>query len=200
MADSQVSWGVAALSGAISEPAWKTKPSWYLVVTEDRMIPPAAQRSMSKRAGSTVVEVKGSHAIYVSQPGAVAALIEKAARVSRPPALKPALGRKRPNHRGRVSGTRRASLTRSAISFRCTCGVSGLLAPSARLNCNLEQIIQSCSPVWHRREKTSRTSATCSSIAPWSSRPESHPNARRGCRSRSAECQPQSSSPADPYH
>jgi pimeloyl-ACP methyl ester carboxylesterase len=79
MADSQVPWGVAALSGAISEPAWKTKPSWYLVVTEDKMIPPTAQRSMSKRAGSTVVEVKGSHAIYVSEPGAVAALIEKAA-------------------------------------------------------------------------------------------------------------------------
>ena len=79
MADSQVPWGVAALSGAISEPAWKAKPSWYLVVTEDKMIPPVAQRSMSKRAGSTVVEVKGSHAIYVSQPGAVAALIEKAA-------------------------------------------------------------------------------------------------------------------------
>ena len=79
MADSQVPWGVAALSGAISEPAWKTKPSWYLVATEDKMIPPVAQRSMSKRAGSTVVEVKGSHAIYVSQPGAVAALIEQAA-------------------------------------------------------------------------------------------------------------------------
>src|SRR6266478_3365189 len=79
MAASQVPWGVAALSGAISEPAWKTKPSWYLVVTEDRMIPPVAQRSMSKRAGSTVVEVKGSHAIYVSQPGPVATLIEQAA-------------------------------------------------------------------------------------------------------------------------
>jgi pimeloyl-ACP methyl ester carboxylesterase len=79
MADSQVPWGVAALSGAISEPAWKTKPSWYLVVTEDMMIPPAAQLAMSKRAGSTVAEVKGSHAIYVSEPGAVAALIEKAA-------------------------------------------------------------------------------------------------------------------------
>jgi pimeloyl-ACP methyl ester carboxylesterase len=79
MADSQVPWGVAALSGAISEPAWKVKPSWYLVVTEDKMIPPVAQRSMSKRAGSTVVEVKGSHAIYVSQPGPVAALIEQAA-------------------------------------------------------------------------------------------------------------------------
>jgi len=79
MADSQVPWGLAALSGSISDPAWKAKPNWYLVVTEDKMIPPAAQRSMSKRAGSTVVEVKGSHAIYVSQPGAVAALIEQAA-------------------------------------------------------------------------------------------------------------------------
>src|SRR5713226_2099227 len=80
MADSQVPWGVAALSGAISEPAWKTKPSWYLLTTEDKMIPPAAQRLMSKRAGSTVVEVKGSHSIYVSQPQAVASLIEKAAK------------------------------------------------------------------------------------------------------------------------
>jgi len=80
MADSQVPWGVGALSGAISEAAWRVKPSWYLVTTEDRMIPPAAQRAMSKRAGSTVVEVKGSHAIYVSQPGAVAALIEQAAK------------------------------------------------------------------------------------------------------------------------
>ncbi len=79
MADSQVPWGVEALSGTISEPAWKTKPSWYLVVTDDKMIPPAAQRLMSKRAGSTVVETAGSHAIYVSQPSAVAAIIEKAA-------------------------------------------------------------------------------------------------------------------------
>ena len=80
MADSQLPWGVDALSGTISEPAWKAKPSWYLVVTEDRMIPPAAQRAMSKRAGSAVVEVKGSHAIYVSNPEVVAALIEKAAK------------------------------------------------------------------------------------------------------------------------
>jgi pimeloyl-ACP methyl ester carboxylesterase len=79
MADSQVPWGVDALSGTISEPAWKTKPSWYLVATDDKMIPPDAQRFMSKRAGSTVVEVAGSHAIYVSQPNAVAAIIEKAA-------------------------------------------------------------------------------------------------------------------------
>jgi pimeloyl-ACP methyl ester carboxylesterase len=83
MADSQVPWGVEALGGAISQPAWKTKPSWYLVTTEDRMIPPDAQRTMSKRAGSTVVEVKGSHAVYVSQPQAVASLIEKAASAAR---------------------------------------------------------------------------------------------------------------------
>ena len=87
MADSQVPWGVAALSGAISEPAWKAKPSWYLVVTEDKMIPPVAQRSMSKRAGSTVVEVKGSHAIYVSKPEPVAKLIEEAARGAKATAM-----------------------------------------------------------------------------------------------------------------
>jgi pimeloyl-ACP methyl ester carboxylesterase len=80
MADSQVPWGVGALSGTISEPAWKTKPSWYLVATDDKMIPPPAQRFMAKRAGSTIVEVAGSHAIYVSQPNAVAALIERAVK------------------------------------------------------------------------------------------------------------------------
>jgi pimeloyl-ACP methyl ester carboxylesterase len=79
MADSQVPWGVGALSGSITEPAWRVKPSWYLVATEDRMIPPPAQRAMSERAGSTVAEVVGSHAIYLSQPAAVAALIEQAA-------------------------------------------------------------------------------------------------------------------------
>jgi pimeloyl-ACP methyl ester carboxylesterase len=82
MADSQVPWGVGALSGAISEPAWRSKPSWYLIAADDRMIPPPAQQLMSKRAGSTVVEVKGSHAVYVSQPSAVAAVIEKAARAA----------------------------------------------------------------------------------------------------------------------
>ena len=80
MADSQVPWGMEALNGAISEPAWKSKPSWYLVATDDRMIPPPAQRLMSKRAGAKVVEVAGSHAIYVSQPNAVAALIKEAAK------------------------------------------------------------------------------------------------------------------------
>jgi pimeloyl-ACP methyl ester carboxylesterase len=79
MASSQVPWGVEALAGTITQPAWRTKPSWYMVSTEDRMIPPPAQRSMSKRAGSTVTEVAGSHAIYVSQPKSVAAFIEKAA-------------------------------------------------------------------------------------------------------------------------
>jgi pimeloyl-ACP methyl ester carboxylesterase len=80
MANSQVPWGVAALNGAVTEPAWKAKPSWYLVATDDHMIPPVAQRAMSKRAGSSVVEVKGSHAVYVSQPEAVAELIKRAAK------------------------------------------------------------------------------------------------------------------------
>ena len=80
MADSQVPWGVQALSGAISKPAWKGKPSWYLIATEVKMIPPDAQRSMAKRAGSTVAETKGSHAIYVSRPEAVARIIEEAAK------------------------------------------------------------------------------------------------------------------------
>jgi pimeloyl-ACP methyl ester carboxylesterase len=79
MADSQVPWGVEALGGTISEPAWRSKPSWYLVTTEDRMIPAPAQQFMSERAGSTVVEVAASHSVYVSQPAAVAELIEKAA-------------------------------------------------------------------------------------------------------------------------
>jgi len=79
MANSQVPWGVAALGGAVSEPAWKSKPSWYLVAKNDKMIPPPAQRSMSKRAGAVVAETPGSHAVYVSNPKAVAALIEQAA-------------------------------------------------------------------------------------------------------------------------
>ena len=79
MADSQVPWGLDALGGAVTEPAWKSKPSWYLVATDDKMIPPDAQRSMAKRAGATTVESKGSHAVYVSQPRAVADIIDRAA-------------------------------------------------------------------------------------------------------------------------
>ena len=79
MADSQVPWGVDALNGTITQPAWKAKPSWYLVTTDDKMIPPPAQHFMARRAGSVVVEVAGSHAVYVSQPSTVAALIKKAA-------------------------------------------------------------------------------------------------------------------------
>jgi len=72
MADSQVPWGVEALAGAVTQPAWKTKPSWYLVATDDHMIPPDAQRFMARRAGATVVETPGSHAVYVSRPEPVA--------------------------------------------------------------------------------------------------------------------------------
>lgn len=79
MADSQVPWGVDALAGTITAAAWKTKPSWYLVAKDDKMIPPDAQRFMAKRAGSTVVDASASHSVYVSQPRAVANLIKKAA-------------------------------------------------------------------------------------------------------------------------
>ncbi len=80
MADSQVPWGVAALNGQVTTPAWKSRPSWYLVTDDDHMIPPPAQRQMAARAGATVVETPGSHAIYVSNPKVVADLIERAAR------------------------------------------------------------------------------------------------------------------------
>jgi pimeloyl-ACP methyl ester carboxylesterase len=79
MADSQVPWGVEALTGTVTDPAWKSKPSYYLVASDDHMIPAAAQRMMAKRAGSTVTETAGSHAVYVSKPDVVAALIEQAA-------------------------------------------------------------------------------------------------------------------------
>jgi pimeloyl-ACP methyl ester carboxylesterase len=79
MADSQVPWGIEALNGTVSEPAWRSKPCWYLVTTEDRMIPPALQRKMAERAGATTTEVSGSHAIYVSQPAVVAELTSRAA-------------------------------------------------------------------------------------------------------------------------
>jgi pimeloyl-ACP methyl ester carboxylesterase len=83
MADSQVPWGVDALGGAITEPAWRQKPSWYLVTSEDRMIPPTAQRAMAERAGATVAEATASHSVYVSQPQAVADLIRQAAGAAR---------------------------------------------------------------------------------------------------------------------
>ena len=80
MADSQVPWGLEALNGEISEPAWRNKPTWYLIATDDRMIPPPAQRAMAERAGATTTEQAGSHSVYVSQPQAVASLIKRAAQ------------------------------------------------------------------------------------------------------------------------
>jgi pimeloyl-ACP methyl ester carboxylesterase len=79
MADSQLPWGVNALGGTISEASWRIKPSWYLLTTEDRMIPPSVQRAMAERTGATVTEVPASHSVYVSKPDAVASLIKQAA-------------------------------------------------------------------------------------------------------------------------
>ncbi len=79
MADSQVPWGLDALNGVVTQPAWRAKPSWYLVAGDDRMIPPPAQRAMAERIGAPTVEVPGaSHSVYVSQPNAVAELIKLA--------------------------------------------------------------------------------------------------------------------------
>ena len=80
----RVPWGVESLQGAVRQPAWRSKPSWYLLTTEDRMIPPAAQRAMSGRAGSTVTEVRASHSVYVSRPDAVVNLIAEAAKGAHP--------------------------------------------------------------------------------------------------------------------
>jgi pimeloyl-ACP methyl ester carboxylesterase len=80
MADSQVPWGVEALNGAVTEPAWRSKPTWYMVATDDRMIPPPAQRAMAERAGASIVEEAGSHSIYISRPQATAAVVAQAAR------------------------------------------------------------------------------------------------------------------------
>jgi pimeloyl-ACP methyl ester carboxylesterase len=80
MAASQVPWGLAAAGGVVTEPAWRTRPSWYLVASDDHMIPPPAQRQMAHRAGAATSEAAGSHAVYVSRPEAVVAVIEQAAR------------------------------------------------------------------------------------------------------------------------
>ena len=82
MADSQVPWGVEALAGKVTVPAWKSKPSFYLVASDDRMIPPPAQRAMAERAGAKVTETSGSHAVYVSKPAEIARVIKQAAEQS----------------------------------------------------------------------------------------------------------------------
>jgi pimeloyl-ACP methyl ester carboxylesterase len=80
MAASQVPWGLGAYTGEVTSPAWKTKPSWYMVARDDKMIPPLAQQAMSKRAGATVTEISSSHAVYISHPEEVAQFIEAAAK------------------------------------------------------------------------------------------------------------------------
>ena len=80
MADSQVPWGVDATAGQVTDPAWRTKPSWYMITTQDRMIPPPAQRAMAERTGATVTDSPASHSVYVSQPSAVVSLIKQAAQ------------------------------------------------------------------------------------------------------------------------
>jgi pimeloyl-ACP methyl ester carboxylesterase len=83
MASSQVFPSKASFETRITQPAWKSKKSWALIATEDRAINPDLMRMMAKRAGSAIVEVKASHAPFMSQPEAVAGLIEKASNEAR---------------------------------------------------------------------------------------------------------------------
>ncbi|MFI5953763.1 alpha/beta fold hydrolase [Cryptosporangium sp. NPDC051539] len=78
LAASQTPWGLGAIGGVITEAAWRSKPSSYVLTTGDRMIPPVGQRSMAERMGATVTEVDASHAVYVSRPESVAAVIRAA--------------------------------------------------------------------------------------------------------------------------
>ena len=82
MAISQLPLGLAAFAGETTKAAWKTKPSWFIVSSDDRMVPPDAQRMMAKRAGSKITEIKGSHCTYISHAKEVAAVIEAAAIAS----------------------------------------------------------------------------------------------------------------------
>jgi pimeloyl-ACP methyl ester carboxylesterase len=77
---SQVPASASVFAAVINQAAWKNKPSWYVVATQDQTIPPDAERFMAKRAGATVTEVKGSHVVFISQPQAVSAVIEAAAK------------------------------------------------------------------------------------------------------------------------
>ncbi|HUA81319.1 MAG TPA: alpha/beta hydrolase, partial [Dyella sp.] len=80
MAVSQVPATLAAFRGVTEAAAWHTKPSWAVVATEDRVYSPELQRWMYQRAGSKIVEIKGSHLVYISQPEQVAQVIEDAAK------------------------------------------------------------------------------------------------------------------------
>ena len=79
MAAAQVPWGLKAVQTKISSPAWKQKPSYFMVTTQDRMVPPSEQRAMAARAGSKVVEIESSHAVILSHPKSVADFITSAA-------------------------------------------------------------------------------------------------------------------------
>ncbi len=81
MADSQVPVGLAAFGTDLTAAAWKSKKSWYIVSTEDKMIPPDAERGMAKRANAQVTEIKSSHAVYISHASEVASVIKQATEV-----------------------------------------------------------------------------------------------------------------------
>jgi pimeloyl-ACP methyl ester carboxylesterase len=79
MAHAQVPSGLATFSTVLTKAAWHNKPTWYIVSTQDRMIPPDAERFMAKRANAKITEIKASHVAFISHPEEVAAVIEAAA-------------------------------------------------------------------------------------------------------------------------
>jgi pimeloyl-ACP methyl ester carboxylesterase len=82
MFDSQIPVAVAAFQAPITKVAWKTKPSWYIVASQDQTLPTEGQRFMAKRANAKVTEIKGSHVVFISQPASVASVIEEAAKAA----------------------------------------------------------------------------------------------------------------------
>jgi len=82
LAASQVPPRGTAFGTKVSRAAWRTRRSWYVLATEDRIIPPTAQRQMATRANAAITDVRGSHAVYISQPHAVAEAIDAAARAA----------------------------------------------------------------------------------------------------------------------
>ena len=71
---------MAALDAKVTVAAWQTKPSWFIVATEDGSIDPALLRSTAARIGATTTEIEGSHVVFLTQPVAVADLIDQAAQ------------------------------------------------------------------------------------------------------------------------
>lgn len=82
MADAQAPIAIAAISSPVTDPAWRTKPSWYLVSKDDKIIPPDNERKMAQQAKAVTSEISGSHVAFIAHPEVAAHLIERAAETA----------------------------------------------------------------------------------------------------------------------